>query len=135
MVESVPAGRYWDMSLLEWTGNYATMPVREGKKILLVPKACVRFRMCLDSQEYYNHFVLNFLQAEHLRGDLEEQGEFVVTIISPGGRPQLSCMVEVRMPNRPIDHDIIKQVVETMISVGRKNGCMLSSVGHESEMG
>jgi hypothetical protein len=32
----------------------------------LLPKASVRYRLSLDSQEYYNHFVLNFLQAEHL---------------------------------------------------------------------
>jgi hypothetical protein len=51
----------------DWEAEYASLPVWRFQKILLVPKASVRFRMCLDSQEYYNHFVLDFLQAEHLR--------------------------------------------------------------------
>jgi hypothetical protein len=66
MQEGIPAGRYWDMSLRDWAGHCAALPVWEDRKILLVPKASVRFRLCLDSQEYYNHFVLNFLKAEHL---------------------------------------------------------------------
>jgi hypothetical protein len=69
MTLSVPAGRYWDIDVLEWTGKYASLPVWNDKKILLVPKASVRFRMCLDSQEYYNQFVLSFLQAEHLKAN------------------------------------------------------------------
>jgi hypothetical protein len=64
---SVPAGRFWNVDEAEWIAEYATVPIWKGQKIILVPKASVRFRMSLDSQEYYNHFVLNFLQAEHLR--------------------------------------------------------------------
>jgi hypothetical protein len=78
---SVPAGTYWDMNVLEWTSNYADMPVWKGNKILLIPKASVRYRMCLDSQEYYNHFVLNFLQAEHLRA-----GTALVQVLKNGKR-------------------------------------------------
>ena len=63
---NVAAGKFWDIGLEDWTSNYAELPVWNGSKILLVPKASVRFRLSLDSQEYYNHFVLNFLQAEHL---------------------------------------------------------------------
>lgn len=67
LTSSVPAGQFWDMDIDDWTAQYAELPIWKGKKIILVPKASVRFRMSLDSQEYYNHFVLNFLQAEHLR--------------------------------------------------------------------
>lgn len=64
---NVPAGQFWDSDIDEWTAQYADLPVLQGKKFILVPKVSVRFRMSLDSQEYYNHFMLNFLQAEHLR--------------------------------------------------------------------
>lgn len=63
---NVPAGNAWEIGTEDWIGIYADLPVWNGKPILLVPKATVRFRLCLDSQEYYNHFMLNFLQAEHL---------------------------------------------------------------------
>ena len=67
LTSSVPAGQFWDMDLDDWTANYAELPLWKNQKIILIPKASVRFHMSLDSQEYYNHFVLNFLQAEHLR--------------------------------------------------------------------
>ncbi len=67
LTANVPAGQFWDMDLNEWTAQYAELPIWRGKKIILIPKASVRFRMSLDSQEYYNHFMLDFLQAEHLR--------------------------------------------------------------------
>jgi hypothetical protein len=63
----IPAGKFWDMDLLDWTAHYARLPVWQDQKILLVPKASVRFRLSFDSQEYFNHFVLDFLQVEHLR--------------------------------------------------------------------
>ena len=65
--QDVPAGKFWDIDRLDWTAHYARLPVWRGQKILLVPKASVRFKLSLDSQEYYNHFFLEFLQAEHLR--------------------------------------------------------------------
>jgi hypothetical protein len=65
--EDVPVGRVWDIGRHDWVSVYGSLPIWQGHRILLVPKASVRYRMCLDSQEYYNHFMLNFLQAEHLR--------------------------------------------------------------------
>jgi hypothetical protein len=65
--DKIPAGMFWDMDLLNWTAHYARLPVWQGEKVLLVPKASVRFKMSLTSQEYFNSFVLEFLQAEHLR--------------------------------------------------------------------
>jgi hypothetical protein len=67
--EAVPSGRMWDPIRLTWIEQYVELPVIGGEKILLVPKATVRRRMSLDSQEYYNHHVLSFLQAEHLAAD------------------------------------------------------------------
>jgi len=63
--EGVSGGRIWDMGMEDWTSVYATLPVYDDRRILLVPKASVRFHMCLDSQEYYNHYMINFLQAEY----------------------------------------------------------------------
>jgi hypothetical protein len=67
LTPNVPAGNVWEIGLEDWIGVYADLPIWDSKPILLVPKATVRFRLCLDSQEYYNHFILNFLQAEHLK--------------------------------------------------------------------
>jgi hypothetical protein len=81
MREGVPAGRLWDMDIQDWEAHYAEMPIWAGRKVLLVPKASVRFRMSLDSREYYDRFVLEFLQAEHL-----EAGTTLVQVLKNGRR-------------------------------------------------
>lgn len=45
------------------------MLVVNGKKILLVPKSIVTYSKEYSSQKYSQHFVLHFLQREHLRAN------------------------------------------------------------------
>jgi hypothetical protein len=51
---------------MEWQSRYAQMPVWRNSYALLVPKAFVRSVPTYDHQQYYRHFVLNYLQAEEL---------------------------------------------------------------------
>ena len=62
----VASGRLWDPVTGKWTQAYIHLPVINGRRILLVPKALVRWEMAINHQEYYDHFVLNFLQKEEL---------------------------------------------------------------------
>lgn len=43
------------------------MLVVKSKKILLVPKGIVSYSKAFTPEKYYNHFILEFLQNEHLR--------------------------------------------------------------------
>ena len=81
----VPAGSMWDMDLDSWTSQYAKLPVWHSARIMLVPKASVRFRMSLDSHEYYNHFILHFLQAEHIRA-----GSSLVKVFKKSQQPYVT---------------------------------------------
>lgn len=65
----VASGKMWNPDLQVWWSDYVKLPVINGKKIILVPKYAVRRRLLLDSQDYYNHNVLNFLQEEHLNAN------------------------------------------------------------------
>jgi len=65
-VQRVPGGMCWDPSRGNWRSVYAELPVYGGNRIVLVPKAAVRHDLIIDHQEYYQHFVLNYLQSEHL---------------------------------------------------------------------
>lgn len=78
---TVASGKLWDIESQQWQQQHVVLPIINGKKILLVPKSIVRFRLCLDGQEYYNHYVLNFLQDEHLRA-----GSSLVTVLKKGTR-------------------------------------------------
>lgn len=61
------------------------LPVYDRKPILLVPKFCVRFKLSLDSQEFYNHYMVEFLKREYLNSNsglvqvLKNTGERYVT--------------------------------------------------------
>lgn len=64
---NVPSGFFWNRSTLEWEQEYTDMLVVDSKKILLVPKGIVSFCNEYTPQKYYQHFVLNFMQNEHLK--------------------------------------------------------------------
>lgn len=63
---NVAAGAVFSQDTHSWEGLYAELPVVNDASLLLVPKAIVRFRSLYDHQQYYRHFVLNYLRAEAL---------------------------------------------------------------------
>jgi len=65
-VQSVSVGAQYHMNQQQWVNDYLNLPVVDNESILLVPKAIVRFTPAYNHQTYYNHFALNYLQAEHL---------------------------------------------------------------------
>jgi hypothetical protein len=62
----VPSGVVWNKVILEWEEFHTDMLVIDGKKILLVPKSIVTYSKEYSSQKYCQHFVLHFLQREHI---------------------------------------------------------------------
>lgn len=66
---NVPSGFFWDADKRQWRQEYTNLPVHAGKKFLLVPKHAVRYQVGVDHAAYRSKFVLEFLQAEHLRAD------------------------------------------------------------------
>jgi hypothetical protein len=56
----------FNTDLMEWQSRYLDLPVYRGSPVLLVPKSIVRRSPAYQHQQYYQHFVLNFLQQEEL---------------------------------------------------------------------
>ncbi len=65
----VAGGVFWDSDRRNWVNRYANLPLFNNEKIILVPKAAVRFRPEITADEFYNRYVLDFLQAEHLKAN------------------------------------------------------------------
>jgi hypothetical protein len=65
--QNVPSGFYWSKQDQDWVSEHTEMLVIDNKPILLVPKGVVSFSDSYTPDKYYNHFVLNFLQNEHIR--------------------------------------------------------------------
>ncbi|MBN8861532.1 MAG: hypothetical protein J0H29_24330 [Sphingobacteriales bacterium] len=67
MTVNVPSGFYWSRQQEIWVTKHTQMLVINQKPILLVPKGVVSFCDSYTPDKYYNHFVLNFLQNEHIK--------------------------------------------------------------------
>ncbi len=65
--QNVPSGFYWNGQNCQWESEYCEMLIIDNTKILLVPKSIVSFCKDYTPDNYYQHFVLNFLQNEHLQ--------------------------------------------------------------------
>ncbi len=65
-IAQAPSGFVWNAVSKRWSNEYIDLPICNGRSVILVPKAIARFNIEFNHQEYYQHFVLNFLQAEHL---------------------------------------------------------------------
>lgn len=62
-MQQVASGPLWSPARGEWEERYVDLPVVDDTKVLLVPKRAVRWRVLLEHRDYYNNFVLNYLQA------------------------------------------------------------------------
>jgi hypothetical protein len=57
----------WDGQRRNWVSREVDLPYVAGMPVLLVPKYAVRRELSLNSQEFYNKQVTDFLIAEHER--------------------------------------------------------------------
>jgi hypothetical protein len=90
---SVPGGTFWDIEKGHWINRYAKLPVVNGLQLVLVPKACVRFRPEITASEYYNHYVLNYLKSEHLHAN-----DSLVRTLKSGAKKVYKKDLKVRYP-------------------------------------
>ncbi len=58
-------GPLWNIETLRWEARQVEIPVYRGRPILLVPKFSVRYKLSIDSQEFYNHYMIEFLKQEY----------------------------------------------------------------------
>jgi hypothetical protein len=65
----IPGGIFWDGDKSNWITRYANLPVVNSERLIFIPKFCTRFRPSITSSEFYNHYVLNFLQNELLHSN------------------------------------------------------------------
>jgi hypothetical protein len=77
--EEVDSGLLWKPGTVEWQSEYVQLPVASGRRLLLVPRSVVRWKLSYDPGEYYRHYVLNFL------ADLERQKRSPLTWVLKSG--------------------------------------------------
>lgn len=66
---NVPSGFIWNKETERWENKYVELPYVNNKKIILVPKWIVVQTPIINSSEYYNKEVLEYLQREHINAN------------------------------------------------------------------
>jgi hypothetical protein len=84
---------YYDADQDQWISSYFDLPVIGGSVLVLVPKAFVRLEPAYNHQHYYRHYVLEYLQREHL-----EVHSSLVTALKNGRRVVYKKDLEERYP-------------------------------------
>ena len=84
-LRNVAVSRIWDLQELRWKSGYHELPVVDGSASIFVPKISVRRQMVLNSQEYYNDFVLDFLEQEEIN-----RGSGLVQVVKSSGRAKVT---------------------------------------------
>lgn len=59
----------WSVERRNWVAQHVQLPFIDNDPILLVPKFIVRRKLSLDSQEFYNKQITDFLVAEQLQAN------------------------------------------------------------------
>jgi hypothetical protein len=59
----------WNVARQNWISREVMLPVIQRDPVILVPKYIVRRRLSIESQEFYNKQITDFLVAEHIRAN------------------------------------------------------------------
>lgn len=93
-VETVRSiGPAWDIVSRNWVSRSYELPVWRGRAIVLVPKSCVRFDLSINSQEFYNFHMVEFLKSEYLNA-----GSSLVQTFKDGTQYVTKSSVKKRHP-------------------------------------
>ncbi len=66
LTKNAPSLFFWDQNLKRWSQAHVERLIIKNRLFLLVPKISVTFYKDYVDQQYYQHYLLNFLQDEHL---------------------------------------------------------------------
>jgi hypothetical protein len=66
MEDDVVSGALWNPSRLAWESEFCRRPIADGKPLLLVPKSIARLHLSYSPDEYFNNYVLDYLQEKEV---------------------------------------------------------------------
>lgn len=83
MQDGVNSGPLWSSRDEQWYSEFTSLPIADGDKLLLVPKAIVRNHLLYSADEYLRHFLLTHLQKVEL-----DANSALVEIIKKGKKDE-----------------------------------------------
>ena len=64
--QDIPSGLLWNPKTNSWSSNFVHLPIVDDKKIILVPKAIIRYQPTYNPEEYYRHYLLEDMAQDEL---------------------------------------------------------------------
>lgn len=61
---NIASGPIWDTTTKQWINRLVSLPKTDSGALLLIPKAIIRKKANYDVNEYYSHYVLDYLRTE-----------------------------------------------------------------------
>jgi hypothetical protein len=86
-------GPTWSTTRLDWESKPLNLPISNRLPVLLIPKYSVRRALSLNSQEFWNHHMVAYLQREYL-----DSGSALVRTFKNGSRYVTKKSVKERHP-------------------------------------
>lgn len=100
---SSPPG--WEIDRKNWVSFYTELPYIGEDPVMLVPKHCVRRRPSLDSQEFYNKQITDFLVSEQISANSS-----LVHTLKSGKKKVYKSAVRKRFPkSKSFIADIVRE--------------------------
>lgn len=93
ITSGVAVGAIWEPAREDWVQEHRDTLVVDGVPVILVPKFSVRRNLTLNSQEFYNHHMVNFLQQEYLNA-----GQALIRVLKSGERRVYKTDVKAQHP-------------------------------------
>jgi len=81
LTPNIDSGPIWDPHKGSWHNKFVSLPMTKHGKVILVPKVLVRHRLCLQYDEFYNHYLLPEMQDEHLKN-----GSSLIQVLKSGDK-------------------------------------------------
>jgi hypothetical protein len=101
-------GPVWSLDNCDWEAKELLLPISNGRPVLLVPKFSVRRGLSLNSQEFWNHHMIQFLRREYLQAG----GPLVRTFIGKKRRGEKYVTKESVKERHPFIKDDLASFVQ-----------------------
>lgn len=115
----------WNAHRRNWESKIVQLPYVDGDPVMLVPKYIVRKRLSLDSQEFYNKQITDFLVSEHLTANSS-----LVTVLKNKSRKVYKGDVRKKHPkSKSLIADIVSKnpkMLEFYKNLAKQTGMMVN---------
>ncbi|MGF1887448.1 hypothetical protein L4D13_15075 [Photobacterium profundum] len=133
LTPNVESGPMWNPEKGIWEDALVPLPITDFGKVIFIPKILVRHKICYQFDQYYRHYLLPVMQAEHIQAETSlvftlKSGEKKVTkksLMKKYGKDKLAAVEQTLLrphileeyreakatsPSSPLSHEAFSEI-------------------------